>query len=68
MSEMYRTTIHGQVLESWNLKELLSQAVSVKREMDRRVKIVSALTSPMISSGERGASVGPAIRNLGQAG
>ncbi len=40
MNEIYRVTIHGKVLESRNLKQLLSRAVAEKRDMDTRCRIV----------------------------
>jgi len=40
MNEIYRVTIHGRVLESRNLKQLLSRAVAEKRDMDQRCRVV----------------------------
>lgn len=40
MTEIYRVTIHGKVLESRNLKQLLSRAVAEKRDMDTRCRVV----------------------------
>ncbi len=40
MNEIYRVTIHGKVLESRNLRQLLSRAVAEKRDMDTRCRIV----------------------------
>ncbi len=40
MNEIYRVTIHGKVLESRNLKQLLSRAVAEKRDMDTRCRVV----------------------------
>ncbi len=40
MTEIYRVTIHGKVLESRNLKQLLSRAVAEKRSMDTRCRVV----------------------------
>jgi hypothetical protein len=40
MTEIYRVTIHGRVLESRNLKQLLSRAVAEKRDMDTRCRVV----------------------------
>jgi hypothetical protein len=50
MRRIYRTTIHGQVLESRNLRHLLARAVSEKREMDRKLRIFSNLQSGMVQS------------------
>jgi hypothetical protein len=50
MKEIYRTTIHGQILESRNLRKLLARAVSEKREMDRKMRIFSSLRSGMVQS------------------
>ncbi len=38
MKELYRVTIHGRVLESGNLRQLLSRAVAEKRSMDTRCR------------------------------
>ncbi len=38
MKELYRVTIHGRVLESADLRQLLSRAVAEKRCMDARCK------------------------------
>jgi len=40
MTGIYRVTIHGKVLESRNLKQLLSRAVAEKRNMDTRCRAV----------------------------
>jgi hypothetical protein len=40
MNQIYRVTIHGRVLESKNLKQLLSRAVAEKRDMDMRCRVV----------------------------
>jgi|MudIll2142460700_1097286.scaffolds.fasta_scaffold91060_2 hypothetical protein len=40
MNQIYRVTIHGRVLESKNLKQLLSRAVAEKRDMDTRCRVV----------------------------
>ncbi len=40
MKELYRVTIHGQVLESGNLRQLLSRAVAEKRCMDARYRMM----------------------------
>jgi hypothetical protein len=40
MNEIYRVTIHGKVLESRNLRQLLSRAVAEKRDMDTRCRVV----------------------------
>ncbi|NWG12804.1 MAG: hypothetical protein HXY20_04625 [Acidobacteria bacterium] len=36
MQELYRVTIHGRILESDNLRQLLSRAVAEKRSLDTR--------------------------------
>lgn len=50
MKQIYRTTIHGQILESRNLRHLLARAVSEKREMDRKMRIFSSLRSGLVQS------------------
>jgi hypothetical protein len=40
MAEIYRVTIHGRVLESRNLRQLLSRAVAEKRDMDTRCRAI----------------------------
>ena len=40
MAEIYRVTIHGRVLESRNLRQLLSRAVAEKRDMDTRCRVI----------------------------
>jgi len=39
MQRVYRVTIHGRVLESSDLRKLLSRAVTEKRAMDKRVSV-----------------------------
>jgi len=39
MKEIYAVTIHGKILESHNLRQLLARAVSEKRSMDSRLRI-----------------------------
>ena len=50
MKEIYRVTIHGRTLESRDLKQLLARAVSEKRSMDQRLRILPHLP-PLILSG-----------------
>ena len=39
MERIYQVTIRGKVLESRDLRKLLSRAVSEKRTMDRRFRV-----------------------------
>ncbi len=48
MRDIYRVTIHGRILESRDLKQLLARAVSEKRCMDRRFRF---LPPPLPGSG-----------------
>lgn len=41
MQEVYRVTIHGKILESRNLRQLLSRAVAEKRNMDQKMRMLS---------------------------
>ncbi len=41
MQRIYQVTIHGRVLESCDLKKLLSRAVHEKKIMDRRIRMLS---------------------------
>ncbi len=41
MKQIYRTTIHGQILESDSLRQLLAQAVARVREIRGRMKVAS---------------------------
>ena len=68
MKEIYRTTIHGQILESRNLRHLLARAVSEKREMDRKMRIFSSLRSGMVQSLGNLSSMTPSRGNLEIAG
>jgi hypothetical protein len=47
MQDIYRVTVCGRTLESRNLKQLLSRAVSEKRNMDRRLRLFSGLERNM---------------------
>ena len=40
MAEIYRVTIHGRVMESRDLRQLLSRAVAEKRNMDTRCRAI----------------------------
>jgi len=40
MKEIYRVTIHGRVLESVDLRRLLSRAVVEKKSMDSRFRLL----------------------------
>lgn len=50
MQRIYRVKIHGRVLESSDLRKLLSRAVSEKRAMDKRVRMLSDLRRPSASA------------------
>ena len=39
MQRIYQVTIHGRVLESSDLRKLLSRAVSEKKAMDKRLML-----------------------------
>jgi hypothetical protein len=39
MQQIYQVTIHGRILESRDLRKLLSRAVSEKKMMDRRFRL-----------------------------
>jgi hypothetical protein len=39
MQQIYQVTIHGRVLESKDLRKLLSRAVSEKKMLDRRFRL-----------------------------
>ncbi len=39
MDRIYQVVIRGRTLESRNLKELLARAVSMKRDLDRRLSL-----------------------------
>ncbi len=41
MQRIYQVKIHGRILESCDLKKLLSRAVTEKRVMDRRIRMLS---------------------------
>ena len=43
MQRFYQVKINGRVLESCDLKKLLSRAVSEKRAMDKRIRTLSDL-------------------------
>ena len=64
MEEIYRTTIHGQILESRNLRQLLARAVFEKREMDRRLKVLSGFRPSVISGQSLVPAATPAVRSL----
>ena len=68
MKEIYRTTIHGQILESRNLRHLLARAVAEKREMDCKMRIFSSLRSGMVQSRGNLSSMAPSPGNLEKAG
>ena len=40
MKELYRVTIHGRILESGDIRQLLSRAVAEKRSMDGRFRML----------------------------
>ena len=50
MQTIYQVTIHGRILESHDLKKLLSRAVSEKRIMDRRVRMISNVRADMTTA------------------
>jgi hypothetical protein len=50
MAEIYRVTIHGRVMESRNLRQLLSRAVAEKRNMDTRCRTVRRDYSSWVSA------------------
>ena len=50
MKQIYRTRIHGQTLESRNLRDLLARAVLEKRQMDRKMIVFNSLRSGMVRS------------------
>lgn len=50
MNNIYRVTIHGQKLESGDLRELLARAVREKKSLDRRLRVAPA-TSPSCLDG-----------------
>src|SRR3990170_407381 len=60
MGGIYRVKIHGQVLESRNLKQLLSRAVEEKRSLDRRLRMSLRSRSCWYSS-----IIGVAVENRG---
>lgn len=51
MQRIYQVKIHGRVLESSDLRKLLSRAVSEKRAMDKKL-MLSDLRRPAASSQE----------------
>ena len=54
MQRIYQVKIHGRVLESCDLKKLLSRAVIEKRVMDRRIRMLSEprLPEPSVQAAE----------------
>lgn len=50
MQRIYQVKIHGRVLESSDLRKLLSRAVSEKRAMDKRIRMLSDLRQPASSA------------------
>jgi hypothetical protein len=68
MSEIYRTTIHGRILESRNLRHLLARAVIEKRAMDRKMRIFSNPQSGMVQSRGDQSSGNPSGANLEKVG
>jgi hypothetical protein len=49
MKGIYHTTIHGRILESRDLKELLARAVIEKRNMDRMARFQIRIQEQAIS-------------------
>ncbi len=42
MRDIYRVTIHGRMLESRDLRQLLARAVREKRSMDQKLRTASS--------------------------
>ena len=68
MKAIYRTTIHGQILESRDLRHLLARAVAEKREMDRKMRIFCSVRSGMVQSRGNLSSMPPSSGTLEKAG
>ena len=47
MGEIYRITIHGRTLESKDLRRLLARAVTEKRSVDRRRRVLAGIRQPL---------------------
>lgn len=45
-ARIYQVTIQGRTLESRNLKQLLARAVSEKRDVDRRYRVLMSSRPP----------------------
>ncbi len=64
MRNIYRVTIHGRVLESRDLRQLLARAVSEKRGMDQRFRFLPLMAADFGSKTLARASAGMASRAL----
>jgi hypothetical protein len=58
MKEIYAVTIHGKILESHNLRQLLARAVWEKRSMDARLRIFAQIAGDTLVSSSPEASAG----------
>jgi hypothetical protein len=58
MNGIYTVTIHGKILESSNLRQLLARAVREKRSMDARLHIFARLAGDTLVSSSPNASPG----------